>query len=282
MSRAPGLSRRRLALTGAAGRLGQVTRKVLQRDWQVTAVDLAPPAGDPSARPADVTVLDDMRDVLAGHDVVVHLAGAPGPHAGSPDDIYRRNALGTWCVLQAARDQGVRRMLYCSSDYVTGVCGSTFLPPCYLPIDEAHPSRPTEAYGAGKEAAEALCHLAARSWGIEVTVLRPTLILFPADRESAYSRRNSPDNPDVWSYVAPETVAQAFRSAAELNLPGCRTYFVTASRTLSSLPTLDLVRRRFGALPEVRDPELYEREPFAPIFDGRKGRADLKLDADPL
>lgn len=44
-------------------------------------------------------------------------------------------------------------------------------------------------------------------------------------------------------------------------------FFVSANVTLSPKPTLDRLREVLGTLPPVKKPEVYAKNPFAPLFD---------------
>ncbi len=53
---------------------------------------------------------------------------------------------------------------------------------------------------------------------------------------------------------------------------GFEIFFIGAPNTLAPEPTLDLVARRFGKLPEIRRPELFRENPNAALFDIAKAR----------
>ena len=67
-------------------------------------------------------------------------------------------------------------------------------------------------------------------------------------------------------------MARGFRLA--LALPEVRydCFFISAADGLNTRPTLELVRERYGFLPEIRRPELYERLPTASVLDGSRAR----------
>nr|VFJ61318.1 MAG: UDP-glucose-4-epimerase GalE [Candidatus Kentron sp. DK] len=98
-------------------------------------------------------VRGDVRDTelvgrtLAEYDIraVLHFAGlkAVGESVERPMDYYANNVQGTISLLQAMDNHAVRRLIFSSSATVYG-------DPQYLPIDEAHPTRPTNPYGRTK------------------------------------------------------------------------------------------------------------------------------------
>lgn len=103
--------------------------------------------------------------------------------------------------------------------------------------------------------------------GLEVIILRPGLIVFPEMRHPALRSGAQPDDPDLWWYVEPGDVAAAFRLALEADSIRNDAFLIGAADTRSSEPTLRLVQRRYGRLPEIRKPELYAAQPNAAVFD---------------
>lgn len=262
-------------VTGGAGRLGGYVIDELAGRHGLVVADLKPPRQDVAYAETDVLDLAAVTAAMRGCDAVVHLAAIPNPRDASPEVVFATNVLGTWNVLQAAQTLGVGKVVLCSSECATGLCyQSEDRPPLYLPVDEAHPLRPVDPYSLGKQLAEAAGQSFARR-GLGVTALRPTYILFPEERDSIAERGRDPAHPDLWSYVEPEDVARAFRLALEREGTGFEVFFVSAADTISPTPTLELVERRFGALPEVRDSALYEANPHAAIYDIARAREAL-------
>jgi uronate dehydrogenase len=103
-------------------------------------------------------------DALEGADAVVHLAGLPD-EAPLPD-LLDGNVLGSYHVLEAARRQGVGRVVLASSNRVTG-----FYPVGQVVAPDA-PVRPDGFYGVSKVAVEALGRLYADKFGLSVVCLR--------------------------------------------------------------------------------------------------------------
>src|SRR5262249_15469792 len=128
------------------------------------------------------------------------------------------------------------------------------------------PLRPAEAYGLSKQLSEDIARSFARD-GLEIVVLRPGLIVFPDMRRDVLARANDVNDPDLWWYVEPEDAAMAFRLAAQCPSARMETAFIGAANTFSPIPTLELVRQRYGHLPEIRKPEMYRDNPHAALFD---------------
>ena len=154
----------RIAVTGGLGRLGRyVVRGLTQHTVRV--LDIGARA---DCHPADLRDLDALRAGLRGVEVVVHLGGIDRSVATDDAATMQVNAMGTWNLFEASLQTGVRRVIHCSSSSVLGLDHSNpDMPPCYLPIDEAHPLRPTDAYGLSKLCGERIAeaYLAARRRG---------------------------------------------------------------------------------------------------------------------
>jgi UDP-glucose 4-epimerase len=115
---------------------------------------------------ADIRDLAVARKVVAGADVVAHLAAntGVGPSVDDPMRDCTVNVLGTLNYLEACRANGVRRFVFASSGAPIGDCNP--------PIHEELPPHPVSPYGASKLAGEAYCSAYARSFGIETVALR--------------------------------------------------------------------------------------------------------------
>jgi UDP-glucose 4-epimerase len=277
-------------ITGGSGKLGRYVCAELARNCDVTVFDRVSPATDVRSIRGDVRDLSALEQATRGQDAIVHLAGLPSPRDRSPQEIFVTNTVGTWTVLQAALLSGVRRVVICSSDCVTGLLHQpASVMPMYLPIDEMHPLCPTEAYGLSKQLSEEAAHCFARR-GLEIIILRPGLIIFPEMWQKVPLWGADPTNSDLWWYVEPADVALAFRLSVELSSVVRQTFFIGAANTFSLVPTLELVKNRYGQLPEIRKPDVYRTDPHAALFDitharnvlGFSPRSDWRRWTDPF
>jgi uronate dehydrogenase len=154
-------------VTGAAGRIGGYLRGGLpDLGWRLRCYDRVPvPVPDEAdAVVADIRDLPRLARAMAGVDAVVHLAGIPTEDRF--DRILSANIDGTYRVFETARQGGVRRIVYASSNHAVG-----FLPRQELaPADG--PPRPDTYYGVSKAFGEALAHLYVDRYGLEVACLR--------------------------------------------------------------------------------------------------------------
>jgi nucleoside-diphosphate-sugar epimerase len=161
------------AISGGAGFLGlHLARRLLADGHAVRTLDVAPLDERDLERSVeelrgDVRDPERVRELCAGADVVVHAAAAL-PIQASRETIRSVNVGGTENVLVAARDAGVRRVLFISSTAVYGI-------PEKHPIEEGDPLVGVGAYGESKIDAEALCRVAA----VETVIIRPKTFIGP-------------------------------------------------------------------------------------------------------
>jgi UDP-glucose 4-epimerase len=125
---------------------------------------------------ADIRDAVPVSAVIQGADVVYHLAAQP-TIAGAPDnrdEVFSSNVVGTFNVLRAASQNGVRHVVFASSRQVYGE-------PISLPVDEESPLLAINSFGASKAAAEAYCRAFRRECGLAVSVLRFANVYGPRD-----------------------------------------------------------------------------------------------------
>jgi UDP-glucose 4-epimerase len=266
----------KLVCTGGSGRLGQHVVDLLRDACRVTVLDARPTEADVAFVQADVTDIDALRRAFAGQEAVIHLAAIPNPRTAPADVTFCTNVQGTFAVLQTAEEAGVRRVVVASSDSVVGFhYDPPDWKPEYLPIDEDHPLCPTEFYSLSKQVTETICRSYANRSKLEVVVIRPTHIVFPPEYSELEARGGDLANYHLWTYVAPEDVARGFELALALPEVRFESFFISAADGLNKRPTLELVRERYGFLPEIRRPDLYQRLPTASVLDGSKAREML-------
>lgn len=111
-------------------------------------------------------------------DIVVHLAAQAGVRYSieAPETYLSSNVAGTFNLLEALKDRGVRHLLFASSSSVYGGNES-------LPFTESERSDfPVSLYAATKKAGEALTHSYAHLYGIPTTCFRFFTVYGPAGR----------------------------------------------------------------------------------------------------
>lgn len=169
-------------VTGGRGFVGAwICRQLLERGDRVASLDrgaregrhsaleLLGAAGDVVEVEGDLLDAELVRRTLAENDVdtVFHLAAQTlvGPAAESPAATFETNVRGTWIVLEACRESGVKRVVVASSDKAYGAHDE-------LPYREDFALRPTAPYEASKAAADLLARSYWPSYGVPVAVTR--------------------------------------------------------------------------------------------------------------
>jgi uronate dehydrogenase len=158
----------RLLLTGAAGGLGRVLRPRLKRLCRVLRVsDIA--AMDPAGEGEEtvVTPLQDGAAVSAlvdGVAAIVHLGGVSTE--GPFEPILQANIVGAWNLYEAARRHGTKRIVFASSNHVTGFYRQDEV------VSPQEPMRPDGHYGLSKAFGENLSRFYFDRYGIETVCLR--------------------------------------------------------------------------------------------------------------
>lgn len=116
-----------------------------------------------------------MENVLVNVDVVCHLAGQVSHLYGqeNPKHDLDVNCNGILTILEAIQKRNPQcQLLFASSRSVYGF-------PSYLPIDEAHPTRPIDAYGISKLACEHYIRLYQYHYGLRTTIFRQANLFGP-------------------------------------------------------------------------------------------------------
>jgi nucleoside-diphosphate-sugar epimerase len=185
---------RNVLVTGGGGFIGSnLVRGLLEHGDQVRVLDnfssgnrrnLAGLDGDVDVVEGELRSYERVHNAVRGVDVVVYL-GALGSVPRSVQDPLTSSAVnveGTLNVLLAARDEGVRRVVYASSSSIYGNSGE-------LPLRESMAPDPISPYGVAKLAAERYCVSFSRVYhSFETVVLRYFNVFGPRqDPNSQYA-----------------------------------------------------------------------------------------------
>lgn len=251
-------------------------------------------ASDDRTVVADITSYQQVRNALRGQEAVVHLAGIP---SYSPDHIgiMTANMQGTSAVLEAAADEGIRRLVFASS-----ICAYGLLfwkepwTPAFLPLDESHPCWPDEPYGLSKLLGDQMCAAYSRRHRLDTFCLRLAPVLFPGSEKNRmiFSTVNEPGGmaaqanltefgtrvtnaSKLWSYVDVRDVAQAVQLALEAGAEGHHVYNIGAADVCSEKPSLDLVGEYYPDVGELRHEDRLIGRPYDPLYDIERATDEL-------
>jgi len=181
-------------VTGGAGFIGSATVRGLLREGagHVVVLDnlltgreenLAEVCSDIEFARADIRNYDQISPILKGSDVVFHLAAIPSVPRSIDDPVpsHEINIDGTFNVLRAAAEGGVRRVVYAAS---SSAYGDTEV----LPKVESMIPRPKSPYALQKLVGEYYAQIFASTFGIETVSLRYFNVFGPRqDPSSPYS-----------------------------------------------------------------------------------------------
>jgi uronate dehydrogenase len=158
----------RLLLTGAGGNLGKVLRPRLKAYCDVLRVshrrELEPATAGEEVQFASLEDKDQMMALLDGVNAVVHMGGVSTEQPWEP--ILAGNIVGMVNLYEAARLQGVPRIVFASSNHVTGFYRQDEV------VNTRMPPKPDGFYGLSKAFGEDLAQLYWDRWGIETVSLR--------------------------------------------------------------------------------------------------------------
>ena len=195
-------AKRRVLITGAAGRIGTGLAERLKDRYDLR---LHYNRTIPEQRPvedyvvANVANYDEVAAAVAGMDAIVHMAGQPSVQA-SWESVHEANIVGVRNVYEAARQAGVRKVVFASTNHVMGMYDRDRQWPIYA----AQPVRPDSLYGVSKAFGEVLGRHYYDQYGLSVICLR---IGWYLDRPK--------DEISRWMWLSPRDCAQVTWRAIE-------------------------------------------------------------------
>jgi UDP-glucose 4-epimerase len=275
----------RCLVTGCAGFIGShLSEALIKEGHSVLGVDCLTDYYPKKIKRSNLSVLrkadgfefveadlasSNLLPVIKGVDAVFHLAAQPGVRSSWGATFSRYvmdNILATQRLLEALKSEPIKRFIYASSSSIYGESER-------MPTPEDVTPRPVSPYGATKLAAEHLCRVYFRSYGVRIVTLRYFTVYGPRQRpDMAFSKFISRisagkeievlgDGEQARDFTFVKDIVAG--NILAFGAPAGSTYNVGAGKTISLndvIRTMELIigkkakiRRREPALGDVRN-----------------------------
>jgi NAD+ dependent glucose-6-phosphate dehydrogenase len=227
--------RKRILITGAAGRIGTDLTQMLGDRYDLrlqfhNTVPETPATSDYLV--ADIAEYDQIAPAMNDVDTVIHLAGEPA--VTTPwDRVNRANIVGHYNVYESARQAGVRRIVFASTNHVMGMNDRDENWPVY----SSQPVRPDSLYGVSKAFGETLGRHYFDRYGMSIINFRI----------GAYGPRPG-DEIARYMWLSPRDFAQLCWRSIESDI-GFATFYAISGNTSRTWDITDAVVQ-LGYVPE--------------------------------
>lgn len=267
----------KILVTGSTGGIGKwVVKRLLEDGHTLRALDVPaqPLNHDYEYIPGNVRDMAIVRRAMQGMEAVIHLAAIPFDVEGQAELVLDTNIHGTYNILLAAQEAGVRRVVYFSSINALGQSQKNH-PGLYLPLDDDVPPYAVNNYELSKHTGEAMCLAFARRGGLSAVSLRPTLVTHPGPSRFAWFRMLPEDfmiqgaTGDFWSYVDVRDVAAAVALSLEAKIETHQAFLLTADESRKRIPTAEIVEKYYPQLPwpKISKEEYLAKGEFISLVD---------------
>lgn len=208
--------RRRILVTGANGFIGRILVPHLGEEYEIVRHER--PGAVPDAEgfhPAELTDPGAIRTLMDGVDTVVHLAATAAPDS-TWEQVLESNLIGVRHVLEAARTQGVRRVVFASSNHAMGMYDRDG----QWPVTSHQLPRGDSLYGVSKIFGEALGRYYHDEYGMDFIALRIGWVsAHPEDANTDLLR-------GMW--LSPGDTVRVFRAAIEVRDVGFGLFYAVS------------------------------------------------------
>lgn len=186
------MKNKKVVITGAAGFIGSNIAHRLAEENEIIAIDnlstgnkrnIIDIEGDLDFIEASILNLEMLKNAFSGAEFVLHLGALPSVPRSVKDPVATNevNITGTLNVLIAARDEGVKRVVFSSSSSVYGDTPT-------LPKQESMKPNPLSPYAISKITGEYYCKNFYNLYGLETVALRYFNVFGPRQNpESQYA-----------------------------------------------------------------------------------------------
>jgi nucleoside-diphosphate-sugar epimerase len=206
-------------LTGAAGAIGTSLRQELRSEYYFRCFDRVRVRDATDVRVGDITNFKAVLKAMRGVDAVIHLAA--NPSVDQPwQDVYTSGIGGTYNVFEAARQAGVKQIIYASTNHVSGwreIQQEPLITPEQL-------VRPDSLYAVGKACGEALGQLFVDRYNLSIVCLR---IGWFKTEPKLYI----PNDPLLPTYCSPRDLAQLVKKSLDRPDLGFQIFYAISGNT---------------------------------------------------
>ncbi len=251
----------KIIVTGGSGKLGRAVlkdlvahgHKVLNLDQTGSAEAICPTVKLDLSNYGEVAeaILGSVDERGGKFDAVVHLAAIPAPGLFPNARTFKNNVPATYNVFLAARNAGIKTVVFASSETVLGLPFDN--PPPYVPVDEEYFPRPESAYSLGKLLDETMAAQFAR-WDPELKIigLRFSNVMDPPDYQAfpGFDADPRARKWNLWGYIDARDGAQAVRRAIEAEFKGFEAFIIANADTVMSRSNASLLAEVFPSVPQ--------------------------------
>lgn len=250
-------------VTGGSGKLGRfVVSHLSQSGWNVVSADRVPHP-DPTVTQVQMDLRDSgqVMDLVTGVnervdqlDAIVHLAAIPAPGLATDLATFDNNLGSTMNVFTAAKNAGITKVVFASSETVLGLPFDT--PPPYVPLDEEYRPRPESFYALAKfleeQAAAELCR-----WNPELSMiaLRFSNVIDPKDYSGFedFQRDALARKWNLWAYIDGRDGAHAVERALRFEQKGFEAFIIASPDSVMRTSNDQLLDHVFPGVPRRRE-----------------------------
>ena len=263
----------RILLTGSAGRIGQrQTKYLLEAGYEIRTFDKTAKKKewDWEHISGDLRDLTTVRNLMSGIDAVVHMGAIANDQRGNDEGVFGTNVMGTWNILQAGLEAGVRKYVLFSSVNALGAVGG-HRSPVHLPIGDDYPRHPMTPYQLSKHVGEDMGSSFSAKHGIQAISFRPGYVTLPENYKDMVNHKKENDKwgkTEFWGYIDIRDVCNAVMLALKNETIKADAFLLMASDTSVSTPSRELVEEFWGEIPWIGDKGNYFAEnPNRSLFD---------------
>lgn len=158
------LNHKQILVFGGSGFLGShLSKRLTQLSDHTSIADV------------DITAKSKVNRLIAsGWDIIINLAGVSGTTTSHSTTSFEVNVIGSLNILEACRQAKIKPIIFFSNSR------QEYGQPQHLPVDENHPTHPTNLYGVHKLAVTHLAQLYYRTYGLPTIVFRTSNVYGPS------------------------------------------------------------------------------------------------------